>query len=215
MSNTSDSFFHSIDYPSIIDTIKGIYTSDGTMNTLLDFERVLDEADLYAYKNWELGELVQGPDVKRYTVSCVFMYPYKLMPDPRGSKRLLNVGVNIKYKKTKIKVPVKIDSPDYYKPGTHYPKLVEREIWLVRIEMPKELMDDIKEGSIDLAGQTINLEDLDSAYDEDLQKEDSEGGEDTQNQGGMGGPNLGGPDMGAPGMAPPPMNAPPGMGGGI
>lgn len=200
--NPSDTFFNSIDYPSIIDTIKGLYSSDGSMAVLLDFERVLDEADLYAYKNWELGELVSGPDTKRYTVACVFMYPYKLMPDPRGSKRLLQVGVNIKYKKTKIKVPMKIDSPDDYKPGTHYPKLEEREVWLVRIEMPRELMDDIREGSIDLAGQTIDLDELDSAYDEDLQKEDTEGGEDQSQQGqGQMGPNMGA----GGGMAPAPM----------
>ena len=33
-----------------------------------------------------------------------------------------------------------------------------------------ELMDGIKEGSIDLAGSTVNLDDLDNAYDEDLDK---------------------------------------------
>jgi hypothetical protein len=201
--NPSDTFFNSIDYPSIIDTIKGLYSSDGTMSVLLDFERVLDEADLYAYKNWELGELVSGPDIKRYTVACMFMYPYKLMPDPRGSKRLLQVGVNIKFKKTTIKVPMEIDSPDDYKPGTHYPKMEEREIWLVRIEMPRELMEDIREGSIDLAGQTIDLDELDSAYDEDLQKEDTEGGVDqSQGQGQQMPPDMG--MGGPPGMAPPP-----------
>jgi hypothetical protein len=62
------------------------------MSTLLDFERVLDEADLYAYKNWLLGELVQGPDIGKYSVTCVFMWPYKLMPDPRGAKRLATIG---------------------------------------------------------------------------------------------------------------------------
>jgi hypothetical protein len=102
------------------------------------------------------------------------MYPLKLMPDPRGAKRLLTVGCNIKYKKTKIKVPVEIKDPGDYKPGTHYPKMTEREIWLVSIEMPKDLMNDIREGSIDLAGQTIDLEDLDTAYDDDLDKEGSE-----------------------------------------
>ena len=34
-------------------------------------------------------------------------------------------------------------------------------------------MDDIKEGSIDLAGQTVDLNELDDAYDDDLDKEDS------------------------------------------
>lgn len=176
--NVADNFFKDIDYPSIIDTIKGIYMSDGLINTLLDFERVLDEADLYAFKHWDLGELVDGPNAKRYTVDCMFMYPYKRMPDPKGAVRLLSIGCNIKFKKTKVKVPVKVENESDYKPGTHYPKMVEREIWLIRIEMPKELMNDIREGSIDLAGQNVNLEDLDSAYEEDLDKESLEGEQD-------------------------------------
>lgn len=199
--NPSDAFFDSIDFASIVDNIKGIYTSDGTMSILLDFERVLDEADLYAYQNWELGEVVAGPEAKRYTVSCVLMYPHKLMPDPRGAKRLLSLGCNILFKKTKIKVPTEIEDASDFKPGTHYPKIVERDIWLVRIEMPKELMNDIREGSIDLAGQTIDLDDLDSAYDEDLDKEGSSEEQDSE-EGFGGGQMMQSPEMG--GMAPPP-----------
>lgn len=173
--NVADNFFKDIDYPSIIDTVKGIFMSDGLINTLLDFERVLDEADLYAFKNWDLGELVDGPNTKRYSVDCTFMYPKKLMPDPRGGKRLLTLGCNIQFKKTKVKVPVVIKDQEDYRPGTHYPKLTEREVWLIRIEMPKELMNDIREGSIDLAGQNINLDDLDEAYSSDLDKQGTEG----------------------------------------
>jgi hypothetical protein len=198
-------FFDDINFESIVSTIKGIYTSDGSMSTLLDFERVLDESDLYAFRNWELGELVAGPNVKRYTVDCTFMYPLKLMPDPSGAKRLLSVGCNIKFKKTKIKVPIEIKNPSDYKPGTHYPKMIEREIWLIRVEMPKDLMNDIREGSIDLAGQNIDLDELDSAYENDL---DTEGSETEDNQ------TLGmGPDMGAMGGMPPAPGQPPAMGG--
>jgi hypothetical protein len=192
MSTSANDFFNEIDYPGILDNIKGIFTSDASISTLMDFERVLDEADLYAFKNWDLGELVSGPEIKRYTVTCVFMYPYKLMPDPSAGKRLISVGCNIKFKKTKISVPIKIETPMDYKPGGHFPKMVEREIWLVRIEMPKELMNDIREGSIDLAGQTIDLEDLDAAYEDDLDKEAQEGGQENTapNQQGMA-PNMG------------------------
>ncbi|MFY8211286.1 MAG: hypothetical protein ACOVLB_01260 [Candidatus Nanopelagicus sp.] len=168
---TADNFFDSVDYVSIIDTVKGIFTSDGSIATLLDFERVLDQSDLYAFKNWEAGELVQGPDVKKYTVSCTFMYPYKLMPDPRGAKRLVAVGCKIKFKKTKIKVPVQVDNYDDFMPGGKYPKMAEKRVWLILIQVPKELMDDIKEGSIDLAGQTIDLQDISDSYDEDLDQE--------------------------------------------
>ena len=42
MIKTADKFFDDVDYVSIISTIKGIYTSNGSMSVLLDFERVLD-----------------------------------------------------------------------------------------------------------------------------------------------------------------------------
>lgn len=168
----ADRFFKDIDYVSIVDTVKGIFTSDGSINTLLDFERVLDEADLYAFKNWEIGELVQGPTVKRYSVCCIFMYPEKLMPDPRGGKRLLVLGCSIKFKKTKIRVPIEVKDYEDYVPGTRYPKMTKKTVWLVRIEMPKELMNEIREGSIDLAGQNIDLQELDDSYDSDLDQGD-------------------------------------------
>jgi len=194
MIKTADKFFDDVDYVSIISTVKGIFTSDGSMAVLLDYERVLDEADLYAFRNWELGELVQGPVVKRYSVGCMFMWPYKLMPDPKACKRLVNLGCSIKWKKTKIRVPVEVDDYDDFDPGTRYPKMKEKAIWLVYIEMPKEIMDDIREGSIDLAGQNIDLNDLDDAYDDDMDSEDSngteDGGQNEQQEPGMAG-NMG------------------------
>lgn len=200
---SADDFFDDIDFVSVVSNVKGIMTSDGTMSTLLDFERVLDEADLYAYQNWELGELVQGPDSGRYSVSCVFMWPYKLMPDPSGAKRLANIGCNVSFKKGKIKVPVEVKDYEDFVPGTRYPKGVEKKIWFVCIEIPKDLMNEIKEGSIDLADQTIDLDDIENAYEDDLDKENTqEEGQAPQDQQA---PDAGGmaPQQGAPGAVPP------------
>lgn len=200
---SADDFFDDIDFVSVVSNVKGIMTSDGTMSTLLDFERVLDEADLYAYQNWELGELVQGPDSGRYSVSCVFMWPYKLMPDPSGAKRLANIGCNVSFKKGKIKVPVEVKDYEDFVPGTRYPKGVEKKIWFVCIEIPKDLMNEIKEGSIDLADQTIDLDDIENAYEDDLDKENTQ--EEGQAPEDQQQPDLGGmpPQQGAPGAVPP------------
>lgn len=168
---SADKFFDDVDYVSITSTIKGIMISDGSMSSLLDYERVLDDADLYAFRNWIKGELVKGPVVKKYSVSCVFMWPYKLMPDPSASKRLATIGCNVKFAKSKIKVPIEVKDYDDFVPGTRYPKMIEKKVWFVEIEIPKELMNELKEGSIDLADQTIDLEDIDRAYEDDLDKE--------------------------------------------
>jgi hypothetical protein len=175
----ADKFFNDIDFVSIIDTVKGIYMSDGSMSTLLDFERVLDEADLYAYQNWIVGELVQGPVVGRYSCKCIFMWPYKMMPNPKGALRLTNVGCKVTFGKGEIDVPVEVKDYEDFVPGGRYPKMKERKVWFVEIEIPFELMDDIKEGSIDLADQSIDLSDIEDAYDEDL----DEGGADKEDAG--------------------------------
>ena len=125
---SADNFFNDIDFVSILDTVKGIFTSDGSMSILLDFERVLDEADVYAFKHWLLGELVQGPDIRRYTVKCTFMWPYKLMPDPSAVKRLLNLGCKVTYGKSSIKVPIEVEDYEDFVPGTRYPKMKKRQL---------------------------------------------------------------------------------------
>jgi len=164
----ADKFFNDVDFVSIVDTIRGVYMNDGSMSTLLDFERVLDEADIYAFKNWLIGELVDGPKIGRYNAKCIFMWPYQLMPDPRAALRLLNVGCKVKFAKTRIEVPVEIKDYEDFVQGTRYPKMSKKRVWMVEITIPFELMDDIKEGSIDLADQTIDLEEIQNAYDEDL-----------------------------------------------
>ena len=166
-----DIFKDHTDYWLVADNIKDIYLSEGSLLTLLDFERVLDEMDLYAFKNWQLGELVAGPDIGPYRVGCTFMWPEKLMPDPRGARRLLPFDCEVNFKKTVIKIPIKITEPADYKAGTHKARIVEKPVWLVEIIMPKNLISDIRTGSIELEDEEIDLEDLDDAYEQDLNQD--------------------------------------------
>jgi hypothetical protein len=183
MSKTIDQaiFKDGQDYWQVAENIRDIYLSEGSLLTLLDFERVLDELDLYAFKNWQIGELVSGPDIGKYRVTCIFMWPEKLMPDPRGARRLLPFDCEVKYKKTRMKVPMKIDNPDDFRPGTHKARLIEKKIWLVEITMPKGLMNDIRTGSVELEDEEIDLEDLDSAYEQDLDQESYQSDQQAQN----------------------------------
>lgn len=96
------------------------------------------------------------------------MWPENLMPDPRGAKRLLPYDCEVNYKKTKMKVPVQVKDPSDFEAGTHVAKLTEKPIWLVEIVMPKNLLNDIRTGSIELEDETIDLQDLDDAYQQDL-----------------------------------------------
>lgn len=169
--NDRELFKDHTDYWQVANTIRDIYMSDGSLTTLLDFERVLDEVDIYAFRNWEIGELVAGPDIGKYRVTCSFMWPKKMMPDPRGARRLLNFDCQISYQLKDIKIPIKITDPSDYRPGTKKARLIEKPVWLVTISMPKALMNDIRTGSIEMEDQEIDLEELDQAYEQDLDQE--------------------------------------------
>ena len=172
MSLDKEIFKDHADYWLVAENIKDIYMSEGSLLTLLDFERVLDELDLYAFKNWQLGELVQGPEVGKYKVGCIFLWPEKLMPDPRGARRLLPFDCDVKFKKTTMQIPIKIEDPDDFIPGTHKARLIEKPVWLVEIEMPKSLMSDIRTGSVEFEDQDIDLGELDDAYEQDLNQDE-------------------------------------------
>lgn len=159
------------DYWQVANNIRDIYMSEGTITTLLDFERVLDEVDLYAFKNWGIGELVAGPEIGRYRVTCTFMWPENLMPDPSGARRLLPFDCEVEYQKKEIKIPVKITDPSDYRGGTKKAKLMTQQVWLVSITMPKALMNDIRTGSIEMEDQDIDLDELDQAYEQDLDQD--------------------------------------------
>ena len=135
--------------PDILDVIKNvesIYSTNTSLSTLKDFERVLDEMNMYVYKNWEDGELASGPKVDRHWVTASFMWPREKMPDPMAAKRLLDYGCRVKYEKTHLLEPRQVKDPDDFRPGTRKGKLDRRPVWLVEITMPKTLVEDIYNG---------------------------------------------------------------------
>jgi len=148
----------------LLDNTKDILLTGSAVSTLLDFERVLDELDLYAFANWKQGELVEGPVYEKYFVKCTFMWPYSKMPDPRGAARLSEYECEVNYREDLFEHPKSVKEPKDFKPGTKVPQLVKSPIWLVEIVMPKKLMQDIEQGALELESGTIDLEDIDQAY---------------------------------------------------
>ena len=134
------------DIKDIISNIENIYGSNNSLSLLKDFERVIDELDVYVYENWLDGELVEGPKETRYFVQCTFMWPENKMPEPKGGQRLLDYGCRVEFGQDQFAKVRKIKTPDDIRPGTRKGKIDTQEVWLVRITMPKKLMADINRG---------------------------------------------------------------------
>lgn len=155
------------DVLDIIKNTQNLYALSPSLDTLKDFERVIDELDVYVFKNWEDGELLSGPKDSRHFVTCSFMWPADQMPDPTGGKRLLDKGCKVTYKKDTLYKPREIKSPDDYRPGTVKAKIDGHDIWVVEIRMPKTLIGSFKIGTnlqtdkknFEPAGEEINDQD--------------------------------------------------------
>jgi hypothetical protein len=141
------------DVLDIIRNVQSLYAVGPTLTILKDFERVLDELDVYVVQNWEDGELLSGPVDSRHFVTCSFMWPADKMPDPSGGKRLLDRGCKVTYAKDELLKPREIKSPEDYRPGTTKGKIDGHDIWVVEIRMPKELIGNFKHGKDEIDSQ--------------------------------------------------------------
>ena len=129
----------------VIDNIRDIDKNGTLLDILLEFERVLDEVGLYAYKNWRLGEIVEGPKLARYWLHVKLMYPYQKMPDPKAGMRLLKLGCEVKFEKGIMKEPVVPKSPE-------------------ELDAEGKLVDEFKDEEISVGGSSIDTEELNNAY---------------------------------------------------
>ena len=134
------------DIKDIIKAVENVYDNDTAFTILKDFERVLDQLDLYVYDNWENGELVSGPEITRHFITCSFMWPREEMPDPMGGKRLTDYGCKLFFKKDVYIYPRKVLKQDDFRPGTKKGKLDQMPVCIVQIRMPKELIRTIYSG---------------------------------------------------------------------
>lgn len=170
-------------FETINSNINSIHGSETLLDLLLEWEDVLDNLDIYAFKNWKKGELVDGPKIEKYWITCTLMYPYKMMPDPNATKRFTKHGIKCSYKEDHYLKPIKIvrsedseprNNDDPYtdegnlKPsqGKRRAKLVKLPCWLVKIEIPRHFIDEFLADTAGTSDDDVELEDVKDAYDE-------------------------------------------------
>jgi len=137
------------DILDVIRNIDELYENNSSLAVLKDFERVLDEMDMYVYENWEDGELAYGPKVDRHWITAGFMWEREKMPNPTAAKRLTELGCKVTYQKSHLLEPRKIRTHEDIRPGTKKGHLDRKPIWIVEITMPKKIAFDIYKGYMD------------------------------------------------------------------
>ena len=157
----------------IMALLKRVGGQSTSLDMLMEFEKTLDAANLYAYKNWMSGELVEGPSINRYWFTTMWMYPYKLMPDPQGALRLLKYGCKVSYAQDTLLEPKSVKNTQTDLKGgaaneRKQAKILRKPVWLVQIEMPRKFVDDAHDALLQFEDGEIDMDDINAAYDEEL-----------------------------------------------
>lgn len=160
------------------DQIKKVSETNTLLDMLLEFEKVLDSIEIYAYKNWDKGEILEGPILSRHYITVKLMYDYKEMPDPEGARRLMARECLVKYSKDTLitpRKPKKFDDlvieqrPDgspRYKAKTD-----SSPVWVVSIKMPRRYVDEFNMDAVE-ADEDSFVDMEDAGVDAELQSEE-------------------------------------------
>lgn len=152
-----------------VENINRINGNETLLDLLLEFEKILDETGIYAYKNWSIGEVVEGPLLERHWFNVTLMYPHDNMPDPDAIRRLHKQGCTVNYVKEQIEVPRKVKSlEDIEDLQSKTPKTEKKDVWLVKIEMPRRFIENFDDRSLEISGKDVDMSSLNQAYDEGL-----------------------------------------------
>ena len=182
------------------------------LDILLQMEDVLDSLDVYVFKNWYLGEIAEGPVVRRYWLDFTLKYPYDKMPDPKAALRLLKHGIRVDFWKAKLKGNEFVDAEDdqvaeeegkmevgaKQNDDDDDKKHPEQDtVWLVRISIPRRLVVQMSSDELDFYGDEIDTDDVEDAKDSGIDDESAyttgEGGQlpgDETGEEELGGPNA-------------------------
>lgn len=165
---------------------KRLSDSDSLTDVLIQMEDFMDSLDLYVFKNWFEGEIVDGPVIRRYWVTMTLQYPYDQMPDPAGAERLMKHGVKVSYRKAKDEVPVEIDSKEDLTIANK-PKMQLDTIWLVDVQIPRRFIEELDDSDLEMHvdDEIVDVEDVSDARDENIDNEDAfvdEGGDEATDE---------------------------------
>jgi hypothetical protein len=145
-----------------------IQESPHLLDVLVQMEDVLDSFDLYVFKNWIDGEVVEGPKVRRYWFDFTLRYPIDKMPDPKGAMRLLKHGLRINYEKATLENE---DGSEPVEEGSAEDAPSRATHWEIKISIPRRLLSDMNAAELDFYDEEVEVEDVQDAQDTGMNDE--------------------------------------------
>lgn len=156
---------------------KQLNDNTSMLDVAMECADFMEQTGAFAYKNWEDGELVDGPFLDRYFVAFTLMYPKKKAPDPDYIARIMKLDCIVKMEKDEYR-RVYFERNEDVKFGEQMftKNIGKHEVWLVHIKIPQRFL--ILDGNtvFNIDGRDMYYDDIEAVYDNDVSKSEGEAG---------------------------------------
>jgi hypothetical protein len=142
--------------------LKDLEDSDHLLDALIQCEDILDSLDVYVYRNWFSGEVIEGPIIKRHWVSITLLYPTRKMPDPKAALRLMKHGISLEF--TKVKKENDKHETKGMAASEEHEDHEKNKYWMVEITFPRRLLKPIT-NDLERYDDEVEVSDVEDAKD--------------------------------------------------
>lgn len=149
--------------------------SPNLLDTLIQMEDIMDSMDIYVFKNWLDGEIIEGPVVRRYWLDMTLYYPFDTkkpdngMPDPKGALRLIKHDIRIDYERAQ-EADDDFDENDFNEDASQSEEKNTSD-WLVRVSIPRRLVVQMASAQHDFYDEEVDIDQVEDAKDSGLDSE--------------------------------------------
>jgi len=137
-------FNKNTDSLSTDEEMKLIYGDFTALDVLIAIYEFMNDINIFAYKNWMEGRIIEGPFIERYWIEISAVFPYEKMPDPAAGMRLIKRGCDVKFFKSKMEVAKDLEDVDYNaeaSPEERRTAKKDKKVWMVTIQIPRIVID--------------------------------------------------------------------------
>lgn len=154
------------------------------MDVAMECAYFLEQIGALGYRNWDKGEIINGPHVSRFFSTITFMFSSKALPDISVIERLKRMQCKISYETDTYRRVVTYRD-DGEENAEYYQKVVDHKVWLLTIKIPNRYLALDGNTIMSIDGDDIYYDDIEIVYNDEAEEAMNQGGDD--DFGGLGG----------------------------
>lgn len=169
---------------------KNLDDDETLMNVAMECAYFLEQIGALGYRNWDKGEVINGPFVSRFFSTFSLMFSSKALPDTTVLERLKAMDCKVSTETDTYRRVVSYkEHPDAEE---YQQKLVDHKAWIVTIKIPNRYLALDGNTIMNIDGSDVYYDDIEIIYDGDAEEQMDDGGDEFG--GDFGGDDLGGFD---------------------